>query len=153
MSAELIILPLALAAVLAIRATQNSTRVGDGQSGVVYAWRVQSAMTDRQLLQAACTQLGLSVTWSGDVARLEHQGWHLGLVKDGEAFVALFESGTTEQEALDFTSALEVAYRKCVQAAVITRIQVDAAQSGFDVLSQQRNANESVTLTLKVRPS
>lgn len=153
MSAELIILPLALAAVLAIRATRGSGRTDEDQSGTVYAWRVETAMTDRSLLTAACTQLGLSASWSGDVAQIEHEGWRLGLIKEGEAYVVLFESGITEQEALDFTVALESEYRKCVQSAVITRIQVDAAQSGFEVLSQHRNANQSVTLTLKVKSS
>lgn len=152
MSAEILLIPLALAALTALQVARREERERV-ESEPQYVWSVTTAMKDAALIRAALRDLGLTASWEGEVAGLIVGGWRVALVPQEGRYGVLLEEGITREEALTFATTLEQAYTRCVQAAVLTRIQVQAAQSGLRVVGQQRNPDRSVTLTLRVEQS
>ena len=149
MSAELVIIPIALAffAAKAARELQQSQGKADGD---IYAWRVTTIIADQQLLNAALREVGLEAQWRGENASLVVGGWRVGLLKEAGRYTVLLEAGITKDEAMRFATDLEAAYTRCVQADVLTRIQTQAPTLGLTVTDVQRNQDTSVTVTLEV---
>ena len=149
MSAELIIIPLALAASFAFKAARE--RKSDRENpDLMYAWRVATVMRDKALIEMALSELGLAPDWDGSIARLTAGGWRVGLVPMDDRYYVLIEEGTTQEEAIGFASQIDATYSRCVQAAVVNRVQQQAAQAGLTISGQQRNSDDSITLTLQV---
>lgn len=149
MSAELIVIPLALAASFAFKAARER-KSDEGNPDLMYAWRVATVMRDRALLEKALDELGLIPEWDGAIARLTAGGWRVGLVPMDDRYYVLIEEGTTQEEAIEFASHIDEAYSRCVQVAVIKRVHEQAGQAGLTVSGQQRNSDDSITLTLQV---
>ena len=149
MSAELIIIPLAMAASFAFKAARE--RMSDQvHPDLVYAWRVATIMRDKTLVATALEELGLVPEWDGETARLTVGGWRVGLVPIDDRYYVLIEEGTTQEEAIAFASQIDETYTRCVQEAVVKRVQEQAGQAGLALTGQQRNADDSITLTLQV---
>ena len=149
MSAEIIIIPVALAFV-AFKAARELRQSDQATEQDVYAWRVSTVIADKPLLMAALKDLGIDAQWSGDTASMVVGGWSVGLVKEDGRYAVLLQTGITQDEAMRFAVDLEKAYTRCVQAAVLTRIQVQAPEMGMRVADVRRNQDASVTLTLEV---
>jgi len=166
MSISLILLPAALAAAAAVGGTGalgaialNSgakNKPGPGQTEAVPI-AVQTRMKDPDLLAAALADLGatdasisdgvLTATIDGIevvMSRTEDGVWgaHLSRVDGHEV---------TEAEATALMTRLDAAYARHVQRAVAERIRSRADRAGFELVSETRDDDDTVTMVLNVR--
>ncbi|SCY60928.1 hypothetical protein SAMN05216488_2531 [Microbacterium sp. LKL04] len=165
MSISLILLPAALAAAAAVGGTgalgaiaMNSGAKSDprGESEAVPI-AVQTRMKDPDLLAAALADLGaadaaiangaLTATIDGVeivMSRTDDGVWgaHLSRLDGHEV---------TEAEATSLMTQLDAAYARHVQRAVAERIRSRADQAGFELVSETRDDDDTVTMVLNVR--
>lgn len=166
MSISLILLPAALAAAAAVGGTGALGAIalnsgakndpGPGQTEAVPI-AVQTRMKDPDLLAAALADLGatdasisdgvLTATIDGIevvMSRTEDGVWgaHLSRVDGHEV---------TEAEATALMTQLDAAYARHVQRAVAERIRSRADQAGFELVSETRDDDDTVTMVLNVR--
>lgn len=171
MSVSLILIPAALAAVTAITAaggigalTQaGGTRDADhaeadavGDTGP-RPISVRTRMKDPDLLGEALRDIGATA--------FARQGDDLTAVIDGvELTMARSEEGVwaahfrradglelAETEAAALVERLDAAYALRVQQTVATRIRERAATAGFELVSETRDADDTVTMVLDVK--
>lgn len=165
MSISLILVPAALAAAAALGGTgvlgavaQNrdaTTEPGAPPAAVPIA--VQTRMKDANLLAAALADLGADDTSLVDgeltatidglelvMSRTEDDVWgaHLSRLDGHEA---------TEADAAELMTRLDAAYARHVQQAVAERIRARADQAGFELVSETRDEDDTVTMVLNVR--
>ncbi len=166
MSISLILLPAALAAAAAVGGTGalgaialNSgakSEPGPASSDAVPV-AVQTRMKDPDLLAAALADLGatdaaidagvLTATIDGVeivMSRTEDGVWgaHLSRLDGHEV---------TEAEATSLMTQVDAAYARHVQRAVAERIRSRADQAGFELVSETRDDDDTVTMVLNVR--
>lgn len=145
MSIEIVLVPMAIAAVSAWNASR-AERDNAGQQVV----RVQTRMRDAKLLVAALGDTGARVTvadiitadWAGVRAefRRDDQGiWHVGMTGDID-----------EKRATAIALAVDQAYGRRVQAAVLERLRLQAAPAGMRIESEKVEEDQSITVTLAV---
>lgn len=165
MSISLILVPAALAAAAALGGTgvlgavaQNrdaTTEPGAPPAAVPIA--VQTRMKDANLLAAALADLGATDTSLVDgeltatidglelvMSRTEDDVWgaHLSRLDGHEV---------TEADAAELMTRLDAAYARHVQQAVAERIRARADQAGFELVSETRDEDDTVTMVLNVR--
>lgn len=163
MSVTLILIPLALAAAAAaggvgvIGATTMAKVDGDVASGPAPAVRVRTRMKDSTLLADALENLGATdVTVSRSAVEASVDGVSLTMtVTDEGVWEAHVESRdgrvVTEATATALVQRLDAAYAAMVQQAVAAKIRLRAEGSGFDLVSETREADDTVTMVLTVR--
>jgi len=144
MSISIILLPLAVAGVAA--ATGLADRRGEAK--VV---EVQTRMRDEELLKAALAQTGavtesepraVIARWEGVTARFERGA-------DG-IWSAHFTGTADEDRAVEIIQAIDAAYGRQVQQAVLARLRERAPAAGLRLESEEAVADEAVRLVFAV---
>lgn len=145
MSIEIVLLPLAIAAVSAWQAKREADEAG--QQVVA----VETRMKNEGLLEGALADSGATVTrddtgiaadWRGLPARFAKNAHGIWAVRVG--------GGATLEEATELVKAVDAAYGRRVQQEVLTRLRQRAPEVGMTVESETVEDDDSVLLTLHV---
>ncbi|MGA7147063.1 MAG: hypothetical protein WBX17_01065 [Microbacterium sp.] len=169
MSVSLILIPAAIAAVTAISATgvggvlslagrsEEKESAGADADTAARPVAVQTRMKDPELLGDALRDIGavtVSVTDAGISAELDDIA--VTMTRTPEAVWAAHlerldghELGTAEATAL--IQQLDAAYALRVQQAVAERIRTRADTAGFELVSETRDEDDTVTMVLNVK--
>lgn len=144
MSVSIILVPIALAAVAAWHAAQTEEQDGH------LVCHVATRMRDPQLLTAALTDTGASVeTAEGEVVARWH-GVDAVFRRDEQGIWSVHLTGETDEEqALDIVTAIDAAYGRQVQRAVLARLKARAPDAGLEVTSETKQGDD-ITLVLTV---
>jgi hypothetical protein len=161
MSVTLILLPIALAAAAAAGGVgalgAAVTAKGTSGSGPAAEIRVRTRMKDSTLLADALTNLGaaaVDVSRTRVTAELDGVSLTMTLTDDGvwEAHVEGRDGHeVTVLSATELLQRLDGEYAALVQRAVAEKIRARAESSGFDLVSETREADDTVTMVLNVR--
>lgn len=146
MSIEIVLVPLAVAAVSAWQAKRSADQAG---RQIV---AVGTRMRDQGLLTAALNDTGARVNvGSGDSVTAEwaHSRGTFARNDDG-IWSVHFEGDTTLDDATDLVARVDAAYGLRVQAEVLARLRERAPEAGMDVESETVEDDQSVTLVLNV---
>lgn len=148
MSVELVLVPLAIAAVAAARSRQEYPTENSPDNEI----HVQSRMRDQGLLIISLRELGATV-------RPVDQNTLLAETLDGDItmrrdsaglWAAHFPQTWTLEKARTFIEDLDRAYGLQVQQAVIQRLQQRAPEAGMRITSQSIDDDRVVTLMMEV---
>jgi len=171
MSVSLILIPAALAAVTAITAAggigalaqTGGTRGGDraetdavGEDGPRPV-SVRTRMKDPDLLADALRDIGATdVVQDGDDLTAVIDGVELAMTRSAEGvWAAHFHRADglelAETDAAVLVEGLDTAYALRVQQTVATRIRERAASAGFELVSETRDDDDTVTMVLDVK--
>ena len=146
MSLEIVLIPLAIAAVSAYKASQ----VNDESTGQVNI-NVQTRMKNQEMLIEALRVLGLSASFTDNLLRVGNSEIEFLMKKnENDIWTAQFENGVSEEAATSLLISLDKEYGKLVQATVLQRIKERASVNGMNLQSETFNRDNSVTLTLNV---
>ncbi len=161
MSVTLVLLPIALAAAaaaggggaLGAGATAKNTASSGGRPAEI---RVRTRMKDSTLLADALTGLGataVDVSRSRVTADIDGVALTMTLTDDGvwEAHVESDDREVTVVSATELLQRLDAAYAAGVQQAVAEKIRLRAVDAGFDLVSETRETDDTVTMVLNVR--
>jgi hypothetical protein len=161
MSVTLILLPIALAAAAAAGGAGAlgavMTAKGTDEAGPMPAVRVRTRMKDSTLLSDALSNLGASgitVSATSVTAVVDGASLRMTLTSDGvwEAHVEGTGGGdVTVATATELLQRLDGEYAVLVQRAVAEKIRLRAESSGFDLVSETRDVDDTVTMVLNVR--
>jgi hypothetical protein len=145
-SLEIVLIPLAIAAVSAYKASQ----LNDQSTGQVNI-SVQTRMKNQKMLIEALGMLGFSTTIMGDVLRVKNSEIEFLMRKnESNIWTAQFENDVSEDAATSLLISLDKEYGRLVQATVLQRIKERASVNGMNLESETFNIDNSVTLTLNV---
>ncbi len=146
MSLEIVLIPLAIAAVSAYKASQ----VNDESTGQVNI-NVQTRMKNQEMLIEALRVLGLSASVTDNLLRVGNSEIEFLMRKnENDIWTAQFENDVSEEAATSLLISLDKEYGKLVQATVLQRIKERASVNGMNLQSETFNRDNSVTLTLNV---
>ena len=163
MSVTLILLPIALAAaaaaggVGALGAAVTAKGNTDAGADPAPQVRVRTRMKDSTLLAAALTNLGaaaIDVSRTRVTAEVDGVSLTMTLTDDGvwEAHVeGLDGQEVTVLSATELLQRLDGEYAAMVQQAVAEKIRQRAEGSGFELVSETREVDDTVTMVLNVR--
>ena len=163
MSVTILLVPLVLAAVGAaggvgvLGAVTMSKDTDAATPGQAPAVRVRTRMKDSTLLAEALSNLGatsVEVSRSQVTADVDGVALTMTLTDDGiwEAHVESLDGRViTEKIATDLVQRLDAEYAASVQQAVAEKIRARADSSGFDLVSETRENDNTVTMVLNVR--
>jgi hypothetical protein len=145
-SLEIVLIPLAIAAVSAYKASQ----VNDESTGQVNI-NVQTRMKNQEMLIEALRVLGLSASVTDNLLRVGNSEIEFLMRKnENDIWTAQFENDVSEEAATSLLISLDKEYGKLVQATVLQRIKERASVNGMNLQSETFNRDNSVTLTLNV---
>ncbi|MBW9205346.1 hypothetical protein KV097_05260 [Mumia sp. zg.B17] len=148
MSLEILLIPLAMAAVGAAKAA-----IDDGPRGLgPRELTVRSRLSDGSLVAGALADLDATVSvTSPDEIRASFDARALSLDRNDEGlWVARFDETWTEEEALGLVTDLDAAYGVCVQREVVRKIRERAPAAGLSIAEESVD-DDAVTLVLDVR--
>ena len=146
MSLEIVLIPLAIAAVSAYKASQ----VNDESTGQVNI-NVQTRMKNQEMLIEALRVLGLSASFTDNLLRVGNSEIEFLMRKnENDIWTAQFENDVSEETATSLLISLDKEYGKLVQATVLQTIKERASVNGMNLQSEIFNRDNSVTLTLNV---
>lgn len=160
MSVTLILLPIALAAAAAAGGVgalgAAVTARSDTEAGADPApqIRVRTRMKDNTLLADALANLGataIDVSRSRVTAEVDGVFLTMTLSDDGVWEAHVEGDDVTVVSASALLQRLDGAYAAMVQQAVAEKIRLRAESSGFDLVSETRDADDTVTMVLNVR--
>lgn len=159
MSVSVLLVPVAIAAVAAVNAAldnkpanRESNKADQVES--VPQVQVQTRMRDLDLLQAALADTQAEVThaaensieaaWSDATAVFE---------RDAEGIWQVHFSGedVDRQRAGEIVQAIDAAYARRVQQAVVRKLRERAHTAGLELASETLEEDQSVTMVLNVR--
>lgn len=139
-------------------ARNGETRNGETRSDEIgTAVNVRTRMKDRDLLDAALADLGAVDVSVGEAEVSAHVDGHVltMTLTDEDVWEAHFvredglDADTTVAE--DVIARLDAAYARRVQTAVAERIRARADAAGFELVSETRDEDATVTMVLNVR--
>lgn len=141
MSVSLILVPIAIAAAGAIRASMDKNRE---------AVRVSTRMRDEELLRRALEEYGCRNVGGEENVEASLGGREI-LFEQGEAgtFEGLF-TGVDEAAAESFVRDVEREYTRLLQARTYERVLAGAAEHGYTVESEAVEDDNSLVVTLRV---
>ncbi len=146
MSLEIVLIPLAIAAVSAY----NAKRENDSNTGQVKI-NVQTRMKNQEMLIEALRVLGLSASVTENLLRINNSDIEFLMKKnESDIWTAQFDNDISEDAATSLLISLDKEYGKLVQATVVQRIKERASVNGMNLESESFNGDNSVTLTLNV---
>ncbi|MEW2381418.1 hypothetical protein AB0873_04905 [Micromonospora sp. NPDC047707] len=146
MSVSLILLPLAIAAVAA---THGATAGRDADGRVVC--QVRTRMRDETLLAAALHDTAAVVTTEPDVIIADWAGVRASFQRGADGiWSAHFTGEADEQRAVEIVRAVDAAYGRQVQRAVLARLRDQAPAAGLRLESEQVTEDASVRLVFAV---
>ena len=145
MSLEIVLVPLAFAAVGAWKARRP-------ESDNAPTIQVASRMRHGGLLVNSLNDLGLAVTHEGEghISAAQQEGEVAFRRNEEDLWVATFAESWTEIEAMELLTKLDVAYGRQVQKDVIAKIHERAPAAGMHITSEAVDNEETVTLMLSV---
>jgi hypothetical protein len=144
MSISLILIPAAVAAATAASGLAGGRR---GKGRVV---EVQTRMRDEALLAAALAETGaVTATVSGAVVA-EWAGVTARFERDPDGIWSAHFTGTDADRAVEIIQAVDVAYGRQVQRAVLARLRERAPIAGLRLESEDSLADDSVRLVFAV---
>ena len=145
MSIEIVLLPLAIAAVSAWQAKRDADEAG---RQVV---SVGTRMKNEQLLQAAIADSGATVTSDATGILAEWGSSQARFTRNADGIWVVHVLGdATPDEATALVRTVDAAYGRRVQQEVLARLRERAPEVGMSVESETVEDDESVTLTLNV---
>ncbi|MFC5931085.1 hypothetical protein D6T64_13790 [Cryobacterium melibiosiphilum] len=161
MSVTLILLPLAFAAAAAAGGVGAlgaavTARTGHGTNGADAApeIRVRTRMKDSTLLADALANLGataINVARSRVTAEVGGRLLTMTLTEDAVWEAHLEGTGVTVAGATELLQQLDTQYAALVQQAVAAKIRERAGGAGFELVSETRESDNTVTMVLAVR--
>lgn len=167
MSVSLILVPAALAVAgivggIGVAGVQSQTDAGQRDAapsprGAATPLRVQTRMKDADLLASALRDLGAETvqTVDGELTAIIGD-LSLRMTRDEDGIWTAHVAGSDGHDA-DVTDAtalierMDAAYARRVQQAVAARIRARADDAGFELVSESREQDDSVTMVLSVR--
>jgi hypothetical protein len=143
MSLELLLVPAAIAAVGAWRA-----RVGRDAATCA----VQTRWRDNDVLMAALVDIGASsVTVEGGAVRAECDGMAVSFMRrDDDIVIAHFAADADPQRAVAIVEAVDDAYLRRVQDAVVERVRSRVDALGYTVVSESVDDDDTVTMIVNL---
>ncbi|MBG6238544.1 hypothetical protein IWX78_001516 [Mycetocola sp. CAN_C7] len=163
MSVTLLLIPLAIAAATAAGgvgvagAVTMARNTGDDSAGPAPALRVRTRMKDSTLLSDALTNLGatrVEVSKRSVTAEIDGTSLTMRLTDDKiwEAHVEGIDGRVVDEASVtDLIQRLDAEYALLVQQTVAEKIRQRAESSGFDLVSETRDVDDTVTMVLNVR--
>lgn len=163
MSVTVLLIPLAMAAAAAMGgvgvagAVSMSKDNAPTDGGPAPALKVRTRMKDSSLLSDALTNLGatgVDVSRTKVTAEVDGVSLTMRLTDDGiwEAHVESLDGRVVDEASVsDLVQRLDAEYALLVQQAVAEKIRQRAEGSGFDLVSETRDADDTVTMVLNVR--
>jgi len=169
MSVTLILIPAALAAATAISAaggigalTQLGRDDADAHDDVAVESgprpiEVRTRMKDPDLLGDALRDIGATgVDFDGDALTATIEGIEVDMARTEDGvWAAHFQRADgrelAEAEAAELVARLDAAYALRVQQTVAARIRERAATAGFELVSESRDDDDTVTMVLDVK--
>lgn len=147
MSIELILIPAAVAGISAWR-TARSTNDEAGRT----VCHVGTRMRDPDLLGAALVDTQASVQSGGSVITARWAGVQADFRRDAHGIWQVDMTGDIDVKgASSIVAAVDLAYGRRVQAAVLARIRQRAGTMGMHIESEHLEDDMTVTLTLETR--
>lgn len=158
MSVTLILLPLALAAAaaaggvgaLGAAVTARGTKPAESAPEI----RVRTRMKDSTLLTDALVNLGattIDVARSRVTAKVGAVVLTMTLTEDAVWEAHVEGVDVTVASAIELLQQLDSEYAALVQQAVAEKIRARAAGAGFELVSETRESDNTVTMVLTVR--
>ena len=145
MSIEIVLLPLAIAAVSAWQAKRDADEAG---RQVV---SVGTRMRNEEILQAAIADSGATVTRDESGIVADWGSSQARFTRNVDGIWAVHLAGDTDlDEATALVRTIDAAYGRRVQQEVLSRLRQRAPEVGMTVESETVEDDESVTLTLNV---
>lgn len=146
MSVSLLLVPLAVATVAAVR---GATAGRDDQGRVIC--QVQTRMRDETLLAGALRETGAVVDAGQDEITAAWEGVRASFRRDADGIWSAHLAGDVDQErAVGIVQAVDVAYGRQVQRAVLDRLREHAPAAGLRLESEQVTEDASVRLVFAV---
>ncbi|MER5453830.1 hypothetical protein ABT008_03510 [Micromonospora sp. NPDC002389] len=147
MSISLVLLPLAVAAVAAAHGVTSRSE----QEGRIVC-EVQTRMRDENLLAAALRDTAAVVAVAPDSITADWAGVRASFQRD-EAGIwsAHFTGDIDEPRAVEVVRAVDVAYGRQVQRAVLERLRQQAPAAGLRLESEQVTEDDAVRLVFAVQ--
>jgi predicted nicotinamide N-methyase len=142
-SVSLLLVPLAMAGVAAVQAAAG--RSADGRTV-----QVQTRMRDVTLLAAALRDMGASVSTNGDALTATLSEATATFTRGADGIWAAHVEGLDQPRAVDLVLAVDAAYGRQVQQAVLTRLREQAPAAGLRLESESENEDASVRLVFEV---
>ncbi|AEV83749.1 hypothetical protein ACWT_2692 [Actinoplanes sp. SE50] len=144
MSVSLLLVPLALAGAAAVQA--RAERRSNGQTLV----QVNTRMRDVTLLADALRDTGAVVS-GGEAALTARWGDQaLTFGRDADGIWSAHADGVGVERAVELITAVDAAYGRRVQQAVLDRIRAQAPAAGLRLESESRQDDASVRLVFEV---
>ena len=159
MSVSVLLIPAAIAAVATVNAAlegraKNRTSDTVPEVAAVPQVQVQTRMRDLNLLQAALedtqakvsrvTEASLEVDWADVAAVFERDA-------DGIWQVHFSGEDVDRRRAAEIVQAIDAAYARQVQHAVVQKLRERAHTAGLQLASETVEEDQSVTMVLNVR--
>jgi hypothetical protein len=143
-SVSLVLVPLAVAAVSA----WHVSRAEADEEGRLIC-HVGTRMRDIGLLRAALADTSAAVREEDGALIADWAGVHARFTRDAEGIWSAHLAGDVDEaRAVGIVTAVDQAYGRQVQAAVVTRLRDKAPSAGMRVESQTVGEDASVTLVL-----
>ena len=145
MSIEIVLIPMAIAAVSAWQANRKIAE--DGRELVAVSTRMKNA----DLLAQALTDLNASVQTSPDSITATWPALQARFARNADGvWAAHFGGEVTSETAATVVRDLDTAYGLRVQQAVLERVRARAPEAGMAVESETVEEDRTVTLVLNV---
>ncbi|MGD6978849.1 MULTISPECIES: hypothetical protein [Citricoccus] len=145
MSVELLLVPMAIAAVAAWKAKQGADAAG--RPVVTVATR----MKDERLLRMALADTGAVVAADRDGILGSWTGMQARFTRDADGIWAVHAWGAvTTQSVTELAMSIDSAYARRVQEEVVDRIRARAPEAGLTVASETVQEDDTVVLVLNV---
>ncbi|MCC9195320.1 hypothetical protein QNO08_03095 [Arthrobacter sp. zg-Y820] len=146
MSISLLLVPMAIAAVGAFKIGRTET---DAQGQRMC--QVQTRMRDAGLLAAALADTNATVSPAADTITADWLGVRAVFHRNEQGIWQVdFTGDIDEKRAADIVAAIDLAYGRQVQQAVLARLREKAPSAGMTVASETVEDDDSVTLVLNV---
>ena len=146
MSVTLLLVPLAMAGATAVKAAAD--RRADGPT----ACQVRTRMRDRTLLAEALRDTGADVTVADETltAAWSQPVTEATFTRGAEGIWAAHFTGVGQERAVELVTAVDAAYGRQVQRAVLTRLREQAPAAGLRLESESVGDDASVRLVFEV---
>jgi hypothetical protein len=144
MSISLILIPAAIAGVAA------ATGMRGGRHGEATVVRVQTRMRDETLLAAALADTGAVTETSGDVVMARWSGITARFERGSDGVWSSHVDGANRKRAIEIVEAVDQAYGRHVQKAVLARLRERAPAAGLRLESEEVLDDDAVRLVFEV---
>jgi hypothetical protein len=144
-SIEIILLPLAVAAISAWQAKSASDEAGR------HIIAVNTRMRNEHLLERALCDTGATVAKTGEVITASWERTRGRFTKDPQGVWSVHLVGDADEgRATTLVGAIDAAYGRHVQQEVLSRLRERAPDVGMDIESETVEEDNSVTMVLNV---